>query len=69
MELTTLLPKMKKRIMIGNAASSVMAIRPGQSGDPPGVCERKMPKRDGQRRGISSWVTPAAARSIRSRRR
>src|SRR6478609_6269222 len=43
MELTTRRPKMQNRMMIGSAASSVIAIRPGQSGEPPGVCDRNMP--------------------------
>src|SRR6478735_2491758 len=43
MELTTRRPKMTNRMMIGRAASRVMAIRPGQSGEPPGVCDRKTP--------------------------
>src|SRR6478752_3302786 len=44
MEFTTRRPKIVNRMMIGSAASRVIAIRPGQSGDPPGVWDRKMPK-------------------------
>src|SRR6478672_2170079 len=43
MELTTRRPKMMNRMMMGSAVSRVIAIRPGQSGEPPGVWDRKIP--------------------------